>query len=45
MSIAHGIVKEHAGRMEVQSQPGEGTTVTIDLPTAAGPAVVPRDTT
>jgi len=36
MSIAHGIVHEHEGRMEVQSREGEGTTVTIDLPVASG---------
>ena len=34
MSIAQGIVRGHEGRMEVQSQPGQGTTVTIDLPLA-----------
>lgn len=32
MSIALGIVRQHDGSMEVQSQPGRGTTVTIDLP-------------
>lgn len=35
MSIAHGLVKGHQGRMEVRSQPGMGTTVTIDLPSSA----------
>ena len=37
MGIAYGIIREHAGQMEVQSMPGMGTTVTIDLPVAAGP--------
>ncbi len=37
MSIAYGIIREHAGQMEVRSVPGMGTTVTIDLPVAAGP--------
>jgi signal transduction histidine kinase len=37
MSIAHGIVQGHRGRMEVQSMPGMGTTITIDLPIAPGP--------
>lgn len=32
MSIAYGIVQKHEGHMEVQSQLGSGTTVTIDLP-------------
>lgn len=36
MSIAYGIVQKHQGRMEVQSQLGSGTTVTIDLPVPAG---------
>ena len=34
MSIAYGIIQGHSGRMEVESQPGKGTTVTIDLPLA-----------
>jgi signal transduction histidine kinase len=36
MSIAHGIVQEHEGRMEVQTREGKGTTVIIDLPAASG---------
>ena len=36
MSIAHGIVQEHEGHMEVQSREGKGTTVIIDLPAAVG---------
>jgi signal transduction histidine kinase len=36
MSIAHGIVLEHEGRMEIRSQKGRGTTVIIDLPAAPG---------
>ena len=36
MSIAYGIVQKHEGHMEVQSQLGSGTTVTIDLPLPAG---------
>ncbi len=32
MSIAYGIIQGHDGQMEVQSKPGIGTTVTIDLP-------------
>lgn len=37
MSIAHGIIQGHQGRMEVQSMSGMGTTVTIDLPIVTGP--------
>lgn len=37
MSIAHGIIQRHGGRMEVQSQLDVGTTVTIALPVAVIP--------
>ncbi len=36
MSIAYGIIQGHEGTLEVQSQPGQGTTVTIDLPQVPG---------
>jgi signal transduction histidine kinase len=32
LAICHGIVKKHGGRIDVQSQPGEGTTFTVYLP-------------
>ena len=32
MSIAYGIIQGHDGQMDVQSKPGMGTTVAIDLP-------------
>ena len=34
LSIAHAIVQRHAGTIEAESTPGEGTTFTIDLPLA-----------
>ena len=34
LSIAHQIVKGHAGNIEIDSDPEEGTTFSIDLPTA-----------
>ena len=37
-SIAYGIVRDHEGTMELRSAPGEGTTVTIDLPDVERPA-------
>ena len=32
MSIIYGIVKRHGGDIQVESEPGKGTTVTIILP-------------
>jgi signal transduction histidine kinase len=32
LSIVHSIVEMHGGRVTVESQPGQGTTVTVDLP-------------
>lgn len=34
LSIVHGIVSEHGGTISVDSQPGQGTTVSIRLPVA-----------
>jgi signal transduction histidine kinase len=32
LSITHGIVQDHAGRMEVESTPGQGTCFRVILP-------------
>ena len=32
LSIAYEIVERHNGKIEVQSQPGKGTTITVTLP-------------
>jgi PAS domain S-box-containing protein len=32
LSVVHGIIADHGGRIEVKSQPGEGTEFTILLP-------------
>jgi PAS domain S-box-containing protein len=32
LSIAHGIVQGHSGKIEITGEVGQGTTVTVDLP-------------
>jgi len=34
LSVVYGIINKHNGRINVDSKPGEGTTVNIELPTA-----------
>jgi signal transduction histidine kinase len=41
LSIVHGIVEQHHGRIEVESAPGEGTTFRVELPLLAGAADPP----
>jgi len=36
MAIVYRIVEEHGGRLAVDSQPGEGTVITVALPLAPG---------
>jgi len=37
LSLSHGIVDRHNGRLSVESEPGRGTTFIIDLPLDAPP--------
>lgn len=37
MSVVYGIVQQHGGRLEVTSELGRGTRVTMHLPRAVGP--------
>ena len=32
LSITYGVIKEHQGRIECQSRPGEGTRFLVSLP-------------
>jgi signal transduction histidine kinase len=36
LSISYSIVQQHGGRIEVESEPGQGTTFTVTLPSRSG---------
>lgn len=40
MAIVYRIVHEHSGRMTVESEPGRGTTITVELPVVGSAAPV-----
>ena len=43
LSICQGLVKEHGGKLSLQSARGAGATFTVELPAAHGPLAAPRD--
>jgi signal transduction histidine kinase len=43
LAIVQAIVQAHHGQVEIQSAPGGGTCVTIQLPRAPVPATQPAD--
>ena len=44
LSVSYGIVHAHGGSIDVRSEPGSGTTVTISLPAAEREPTLPRRT-
>ncbi len=44
MAIVRRIVEDHGGAIDVESTPGEGTTVTVLLPRDANARVTPERT-
>jgi signal transduction histidine kinase len=42
MSVSLGIVKNHGGLIEVRSEAGRGTTMTVELPLNSVPAPAPK---
>ena len=37
LAVAHGVVRAHGGELMIESQPGEGTMVTMRVPVAGAP--------
>jgi PAS domain S-box-containing protein len=46
LSVAYGIIKEHGGKIDVESEPGKGTKFTVHLPRTAeiGEREAPQET-
>ncbi|HVR86931.1 MAG TPA: HAMP domain-containing sensor histidine kinase, partial [Planctomycetota bacterium] len=44
LAVAHNIVANHGGRLEIVSERGRGTTVTLSFPLATGRIPLPTRT-
>lgn len=44
LSVSYGIIRRHHGKLNVESSPGNGTTVTIRLPHSPADSVATRET-
>ena len=40
LSVSYGIIKEHAGKVDVRSAPGKGTSFHVELPAVRKPVHV-----
>jgi two-component system NtrC family sensor kinase len=45
LAVSWGIVEAHGGRIEVQSEPGQGTCFTLRIPSSAASGPIPIPTT
>jgi len=43
LSMCYGIIQEHGGQIRVESRPGEGATIVLDLPIVERPPVAAED--
>jgi len=44
LSMVYGFVRQSGGRVEIESAPGQGTTVRLQLPRSTQPAISPDET-
>ncbi len=44
LSVSYGIIENHGGQIEVESEPGVGTAFTVRLPLHSPPALAERET-
>ncbi len=42
LTVSRGFIQDHGGDIQIESEPGRGTRVTVTIPAAAGPTLAPR---